>query len=183
MWVREEANGNVCLGNREAVQDRVGKFLAVLTGRKDEVRRRCGTVLQSRAGALLRGTPARFPASGQMHHPTLALVYVRSSGGLWQFIKEQGARKQHPIGTDDFGLFPSVGSGSTAAVRLDDAWRRVLGGAYSQHTAFLAVGRMLMLYPVAECSRVWGCHTYNWSQSTFAHLATLLAWPGLSMRK
>ena len=96
MWVREEANGNVCLGNREAVQDRVGKFLAVLTGRKDEVRRRCGTVLQSRAGALLRDSR---PDSRRLAnaHPTLALVYVRSSGGLWQFIKEQGARKQRPL--------------------------------------------------------------------------------------
>ena len=79
MWVREEANGNVCLGNREAVQDRVGKFLAVLTGRKDEVRRRCGTVLQSGAGALLRDSR---PDSRRLAnaHPTLALVYVRSSG-------------------------------------------------------------------------------------------------------
>ena len=96
MWVREEANGNVCLGNREAVQDRVGKFLAVLTGRKDEVRRRCGTVLQSRAGALLRDSR---PDSRRLAnaHPTLALVYVRSSGGPWQFIKEQGARKQRPL--------------------------------------------------------------------------------------
>ena len=89
MWVREEANGNVCLGNREAVQDRVGKFLAVLTGRKDEVRRRCGTVLQSGAGALLRDSR---PESRRLAnaHPTLALVYVRSSGGLWQFIEERG---------------------------------------------------------------------------------------------
>ena len=74
MWVREEANGNVCLGNREAVQDRVGKFLAVLTGPKDEVRRRCGTVLQSgAAGALLRDSR---PDSWRLAnaHPTLALV-------------------------------------------------------------------------------------------------------------
>ena len=35
-WAREEATGNLCLGNREAVQERVGKFLAGLTSRKDE---------------------------------------------------------------------------------------------------------------------------------------------------
>ena len=71
------------------MQERVGKFLAVLTGRKDEVRRRCGTVLQSGAGALLRDSR---PDSRRLAnaHPTLALVYVRSSGGLWQFIKERG---------------------------------------------------------------------------------------------
>ena len=67
MWVREEANGNVCLGNREAVQDRVGKFLAVLTGRKDEVRRRCGTVLQSGAGGRSFETPGPIPRVWQMH--------------------------------------------------------------------------------------------------------------------
>ena len=51
--MREEATGNVCLGNREAVQDRVGEFLAGLPSRKEEVRRRCRTVLQSRAEAFL----------------------------------------------------------------------------------------------------------------------------------
>ena len=44
-WSREEAMGNLCLGIREAVQERVGKFLAGLTSQKDEVRRRCRTVL------------------------------------------------------------------------------------------------------------------------------------------
>ena len=51
-WIREEVTGNLCLGGREAVQERVGKFLAGLTSRKDEVRRHCRTVLQSRAKAL-----------------------------------------------------------------------------------------------------------------------------------
>ena len=36
------------------MQERVGKFLAGLTSRKDEVRRRCRTVLQSRAERLPR---------------------------------------------------------------------------------------------------------------------------------
>ena len=48
-WAREEVTGNLCLGSRAAVQERVGKFLAGLSSRKDEVRRRCRTVLQSRA--------------------------------------------------------------------------------------------------------------------------------------
>ena len=33
-WAREEATGNLCLGSREAVQERVGRFLAGLTHRK-----------------------------------------------------------------------------------------------------------------------------------------------------
>ena len=45
-WAREEATGNLCLGSRAAVQERVNSFLTGLTNRKDEVRRRCRTVLQ-----------------------------------------------------------------------------------------------------------------------------------------
>ena len=72
-WAREEATGNLCLGSRAAVQERVGKFLAGLASRKEDVRRRCGTVLQSRAEALQRDSRPAFqpPANA---HPTLALV-------------------------------------------------------------------------------------------------------------
>ena len=72
-WAREEATGNLCLGSRAAVQERVGSFLAGLTSRKDEVKRRCRTVLQSRAESLLRDSQPdpRLPANA---HPTLALV-------------------------------------------------------------------------------------------------------------
>ena len=72
-WVREEATGNLCLGNRTAVQERVGRFLEGLSRRKDEVRCRCRTVLQSRAEALLPNSrhDSQHPANA---HPTLALV-------------------------------------------------------------------------------------------------------------
>ena len=72
-WAREEATGNLCLGSRAAVQERVGKFLAGLSSRKDEVRWRCRTVLQSRAETLLRdpGPDSQHPANA---HPTFALV-------------------------------------------------------------------------------------------------------------
>ena len=72
-WARAEATGNMCLGSREAVQERVGKFLAGLTSRKDEVRRRCRTVLQSRAESLLRDSQPESPHPANAH-PTLALV-------------------------------------------------------------------------------------------------------------
>ena len=70
---REEATGNLCLGTRAAVQKRVGNFLAGLASRKDEVRQRCRTTLQSRAEALLRDS---LPDSLRpvIAHPTLALV-------------------------------------------------------------------------------------------------------------
>ena len=72
-WARAEATGNLCLGTTAAVQERVGNFLSGLANRKDEVRRRCRTVLQSRAAALLsvsRPDSCR-PTNA---HPTLALV-------------------------------------------------------------------------------------------------------------
>ena len=67
-WAREEATGNLCLGSRGAVQERVGSFLARLTSRKDEVKRRCRTVLQSRAESLLRDS-SPTPDFRQMHIP------------------------------------------------------------------------------------------------------------------
>ncbi len=72
-WAREAATGNLCLGSRAAEQERVGGFLAGLASRKDEVRRRCRTVLQSRAEALLRNSrpDSQSPTNA---HPSLALV-------------------------------------------------------------------------------------------------------------
>ena len=63
----------MCLGSREAVRERVGKFLAGLTSRKDEVRRRCRTVLQSRAESVLRDSRRESPHPANAH-PILALV-------------------------------------------------------------------------------------------------------------
>lgn len=72
-WAREEATGNRCLGSKAAVQEKVGQFLAGLTHRKEEVRRRCRTVLQSRAEAIL--PDSRPDPKPQVYaHPTLALV-------------------------------------------------------------------------------------------------------------
>ncbi len=72
-WAREEATGNLCLGTREAVQERVGNFLSGLSNRKDAVRQRCRTVLQSRAQALQLNS--QHDSSPQANaHPTLALV-------------------------------------------------------------------------------------------------------------
>ena len=71
--VREEVAGNLCLRTRASVQEKVGNFLAGLASRKVEVKRRCRTVLQSRAEGLLRNTQpnSQRPVNA---HPTLALV-------------------------------------------------------------------------------------------------------------
>ena len=72
-WAREEATGNLCLGTKALVKERVGNFLHGLSSRKDEVKGRCRTVLQSRADSLLCDSH-----TGSQHsenaHPTLALV-------------------------------------------------------------------------------------------------------------
>ena len=65
-WARAEATGNLCLGTKAAVQERVGNFLSGLANRKDEVRRRCRTTLQSKAETLLRDSPP-IPTVRQMH--------------------------------------------------------------------------------------------------------------------
>ena len=72
-WVREEATGNQGLGTKALVQKRVNHFLDGPASRKDEVRRRCRTVLQSKAERL---PPNRRPDSWHPAnaHPTLALV-------------------------------------------------------------------------------------------------------------
>ena len=72
-WAREEATGNLCLGSRAAVQERVNSFLTGLTNQKDEVRRRCRTVLQSRAEALLSDSQPDDRTTANAH-PTLVLV-------------------------------------------------------------------------------------------------------------
>ena len=72
-WVREEATGNLCLGSKAAVQQRVGNFLGGLASPRDEVKRRCRTVLQSRAERLPRNLQPDSPRPGNAHS-TLALV-------------------------------------------------------------------------------------------------------------
>ena len=70
---RENGGGHWQSVPGEQAGERVGKFLAGLSSRKDEVRRRCRTVLQSRAETLPRDSrpDSQHPANA---HPTLALV-------------------------------------------------------------------------------------------------------------
>ena len=55
------------------MKERAGKFLSGLTTRKDEVKRRRRTVLQSRAEIFLRDSRPGSQHSAN-EHPTLALV-------------------------------------------------------------------------------------------------------------
>ena len=71
-WAREEATGNLCLGTKVKVQKRVGSFLVGLANRKEEVKRRCRTVFQSRADARPRDSHSNSQHPGNTHL-TLAL--------------------------------------------------------------------------------------------------------------
>ena len=72
-WAREEATGNLCLGTKALVKERVGNFLRGLSSRKDEVKGRCRTVLQSKAEGFLRESQPNHRCIVNAH-PTLALV-------------------------------------------------------------------------------------------------------------
>ena len=51
-WVRQEVTAKWCLGTKAAVQVRVGDFSTRPPSRREEVKRRCRTVLQARAAEL-----------------------------------------------------------------------------------------------------------------------------------
>ena len=72
-WVREEVTANTCFGTAAQVREHVGRFFRDLTGRTEEVKRRCRTVLQARAEALAPVAAALLQDS-QHVDPTLALV-------------------------------------------------------------------------------------------------------------
>jgi transposase len=51
-WAREEVTGNVCLGTKAKVEEKMGQFFERLGSRADEVKRRCRTALQAQADAF-----------------------------------------------------------------------------------------------------------------------------------
>ena len=60
-WVRQEVTANWCLGTRAAVREKVGDFFIALSNRREEVNRRCRTVLQTKTGELIGNAQADFP--------------------------------------------------------------------------------------------------------------------------
>ena len=78
---RESRPLEICAWGRRpwCIQQRVGHLLAGLVSRRDEVRRRCRTVLQSKAEALLRDSRPDSQHSANAH-PTLALVLICPQG-------------------------------------------------------------------------------------------------------
>jgi transposase len=79
-WAREEVTANTCFGTAAKVRAHVDAFLAGLATRTAEVKRRCRTVLQTKADALDAITAATDILHQARHHthadaaPALALV-------------------------------------------------------------------------------------------------------------
>jgi transposase len=72
-WAREEVTGNVCLGTKSKVQEKMEQFFDRLASRADEVKRRCRTLLQTQADAL---TVAGAGMVQQSSHADLTLGLV-----------------------------------------------------------------------------------------------------------
>jgi transposase len=69
-WVRDEVTANTCFDTAANVHKHVDAFFAGLTDRTNEVKRRCRTILQSQADALIAVSPHQ-PSYADL---TLALV-------------------------------------------------------------------------------------------------------------
>lgn len=72
-WVREEVTANICLGTKARVQENVSHFFHGLAKRTDEVKQRCRTLLQAKAGYLI-AVNSRAPPQTAYVNLTLALV-------------------------------------------------------------------------------------------------------------
>ena len=62
-WVRQEVTANLCLGTKAAVREKVGGFFTDLPSRREEVKRRCRTVLQARASEMMVNHQANLPTT------------------------------------------------------------------------------------------------------------------------
>jgi len=72
-WAREEVTANICLGTKAKVEHEMGSFFRGLAHRTEEVKRRCRTLLQAKADALV---PVIVDMAPQTNHVgfTLALL-------------------------------------------------------------------------------------------------------------
>ena len=64
---------NTCFGTKAKVRERVGAFFRGLTHRTDEVKRRCQTILQTKAEVYTHAVDALLQPAAHVD-PTLALV-------------------------------------------------------------------------------------------------------------
>jgi hypothetical protein len=72
-WVRAKVTANTCFGTRASVREHVGAFFRGLVDRTEEVKRRCQTILQTKAEKYTAAVHAILQPSVHVD-PTLALV-------------------------------------------------------------------------------------------------------------
>ncbi len=72
-WVRAEVTANTCFGTTARVREKVGAFFRGLADRIDEVKRRCQTILQTKADSYTAAVHAILRPATHVD-PTLALV-------------------------------------------------------------------------------------------------------------
>jgi transposase len=72
-WAREEVTANTCFGTAAKVQEKMDSFFAGLVERTAEVQRRCQTILQAQADALMATGNQLL---GQPNHVEFTLVSV-----------------------------------------------------------------------------------------------------------
>lgn len=76
-WVRQEVTANTCFGTATQVRAHVDPFLTGLATRTEEVRRRCRTLLQTKADALdAVSTATSILQQARQHHLTDAVPIV-----------------------------------------------------------------------------------------------------------
>ena len=69
----EEATGSLCLGSKAQIKGRVGDLFSSLASRKERMKRRCYTILQSTVEALLRDSQPDSQHTGTVH-PTSIVI-------------------------------------------------------------------------------------------------------------
>jgi transposase len=72
-WIRAEVTANTCFGTKAKVREQVGEFFRGLADRTDEVKRRCRTILQTKADVFTSAVEAILQSPSHAV-PTLASV-------------------------------------------------------------------------------------------------------------
>jgi hypothetical protein len=80
-WIRAEVTANTCFGTKAKVRKKVGEFFHRLADRTEEVKRRCRTILQTKADVFTSAVEAILQSPSHVV-PTLAWLWFRNSPTL-----------------------------------------------------------------------------------------------------
>ena len=153
-WARQDVTANLCLGARAAVPEKVGDFFANLAGRRDEVKRRCRTVLQARVAELSGSAHADFTALQMWISPWLQFR---------RLTRDIGARSGFGAGFAGVARFRV----STAGVgRLGEDEGDLESTAYYLRARRFPSVENKLLHPLPEYSCGRGDNSGEWDRQT-----------------